>query len=456
MTKSKCILIVDDEAFMRKNIIDLLSPRGYRLVEAGDGEVAIAEAQRIQPDLILMDINMPKTDGLQALAAIKHDQPDIPIIVFTAYGTSERAIQAIKSGAYDYIEKPFELDEFMLIVERALKFSELLGEVKALRHRVSSFPSQDNVQIIGNSPQMREIFKLIGRVAPTNTTVLIHGESGTGKELIADAIQRHSARSDKPYIKVNCGAFSESVLESEIFGHEKGSFTGAIAQRQGRFELADGGTIFLDEIDTMPPSVQVRLLRVLQHQTFYRVGGEDPIHIDVRVIAATNSDIEQEVREGRFREDLFYRLNVVRINIPPLAQRTEDIPLLVRHFVQKYCPDRRLLVPYHEMEKLQLYSWPGNVRELENSIQSAIVMARENIMTFDDFPMPTKSERMHLALEEQLKNGHALREIVATIERDLILYALKKSEWNRTQAAKLLKINRRLLYSKMQEYGISE
>ncbi|MBN2226162.1 MAG: sigma-54-dependent Fis family transcriptional regulator [candidate division Zixibacteria bacterium] len=454
--KNKSILIVDDEAFMRKNIIDLLSSKGCRLSEAADGDEAIEKVSSSKPDLVLLDINLPKTDGLTALGEIKRILPDLPVIVFTAYGTSERAIKAMKAGAYDYIEKPFELDQFLLIIQRALEFSELLGEVKELRNKVSTISGDDDVHIIGSSSQMKEIFKLIGRVAPSDATVLIRGESGTGKELIADAIQRHSLRKKEAYVKVNCGGLSDSILESEIFGHEKGAFTGAIAQRQGRFELADGGTIFLDEIDTMSPSLQVRLLRVLEQQTFYRVGGEDPIHVDIRVIAATNSDLEKEVKEGRFREDLFYRLNVVRINIPPLSQRKEDIPILVKYFLQKYCPDRRLVVPYSEMEKLLSYTWPGNVRELENTIQSATVMARENIISIGSLPIASKGERFEIAVEQQLESGKSLRDILARIEKDLILHALRKNNWNRTEAAKYLQIHRRLLYTKILEFGIQQ
>nr|MBN2278073.1 sigma-54-dependent Fis family transcriptional regulator [candidate division Zixibacteria bacterium] len=455
MIKNKTILIVDDEAFMRKNIIDLLSSRECHTIEAEDGREAVDRVREHKPDIILLDINLPRMDGLTALKEIKKIMPDLPIIVFTAYGTSERAIQAMKAGAYDYLEKPFELDEFLLIIERALEFSELLDEVRELRNKVSSIPDNDDTQIIGASPQMKEIFKLIGRVAPSDATVLIQGESGTGKEMIADAIQRHSLRKHRPYIKINCGGFAESILESEIFGHEKGSFTGAIARRQGKFELADGGTIFLDEINSMPPSLQVRLLRVLQQKSFYRVGGEEPVHVDVRIIAATNRDVEMEVKEGRLREDLFYRLNVIRINLPPLVERKEDIPLLIKHFLQKFSPDKNLVVPYKEMEKLLMYSWPGNVRELENTIHSAIVMARENVITIDDLPIFAKGMQVNQALEEHLKRGIPLKKILANIEKDLIISALKNNNWNQTETARYLQIHRRFLYSKIREYKIS-
>ncbi len=456
MRRAKRILIVDDEVSMRKNLVDLLSSRGYSVTEAGDGLEALQAVSDNRFDLVLLDLNLPGMDGITALGEIRNSQPDLPVIIFTAYGTSERAIRAMKAGAYDYMEKPFELDEFMLIVQRAAEYSELLSEVRELRSKVSTITDKSNVQIIGSSPAMKDIFKLIGRVSGTDATVLIQGGSGTGKELIADAIQRHSRRAEKPYVKVHCGAFSESVLESEIFGHEKGAFTGAISQHQGRFELADGGTVFLDEINTMSPGLQIRLLRVLQDKMFYRVGGETPVRVDVRVIAAASNDVGDEVRHGRFREDLFYRLNVVQINIPPLLERREDIPFLARHFLQKYSPDRELMVTDRDMATLLAYNWPGNVRELENTIQSAIVLARENVINIGALPVPSRGMSGVISLEKQLEQGVSLRDILAKTEKDLIRTALIKSNWNRTRAAQYLGIHRRLLYSKMQEYGILE
>lgn len=456
MRRTRQILIVDDEISMRKNLVDLLSSNSYNVDEAGDGEEALVRVSERKFDLVLLDINLPHMDGISTLNEIKASHPDLPVIIFTAYGTSERAIRAMKSGAYDYIEKPFELDELMLIIQRAAEYSELLSEVRELRSKVSSISNKSDVHIIGSSPEMRDIFKLIGRVSGTDATVLIQGNSGTGKELIADAIQRHSRRAEKPYVKVHCGALSETVLESEIFGHEKGAFTGAIAMRQGRFELADGGTIFLDEINTMSPSLQVRLLRVLQEKAFYRVGGEEMVHVDVRVIAAANCDVAEEVRKGTFREDLYYRLNVVQINVPPLAERREDIPLLVRHFLQKHCPDRELIVPQEDMEILQSYSWPGNVRELENTIQSAVVLARENVISVGPLPAPSRASAAPLSPEKQLEQGVSLKDILARTESTLIRKALQRTHWNRTEAARYLGIHRRLLYSKMQEYGISD
>jgi two-component system response regulator AtoC len=451
----KHILVVDDEASMRRNVIDVLSPRGCKITEAADGIEGLKRVKEASFDLVLLDINLPKKDGLAVLAELKEIAPDVPVILFTAYGTSERAIQATKGGAYDYIEKPFELDDFIAIVERALAFSALIGELNEMRGLDEGAITSGNVEIVGHSPAMREIFKLIGRISSSDAAVLIQGESGTGKELIANAIQRHSLRQLKPYIKVNCGALAESVLESEIFGHEKGSFTGAVGRRAGKFELADGGTMLLDEVNSMPPSLQVRLLRVLEQHSFYRVGGEDPVRVNVRVLALSNKDLEQEVKSETFRKDLFYRLNVVRIDIPPLAERREDIPLLVNHFLRKYSPERELVVPPTEMSKLQSYPWPGNVRELENTIQRAIVMARENVITIEEIPMSVGDHGFLQHLKDQLKQGQNMKTIVADLEKKLILYALEIKGWSRTEAATYLGIHRRLLYSKMKEHGLS-
>lgn len=455
MKFSKSILIVDDEISMRKNISELLTSEGLTIIEATDGLEAIEKVKRMNPHAILLDINLPKADGITVLHEIKKIIPDTPIIILTAYGTSERAIEAMKTGAFDYMEKPFDLEEFLLIVRRALNYSDLIAEVRQLRSQVlvENKPITD-VQLIGRGLKMQEIFKIIGRVASTDATVLIHGESGTGKELIADAIQRHSYRKEKPFIKINCGALPESILESEIFGHEKGAFTGAIAQRLGRFELANGGTIFLDEIDSMPGALQVKLLRVLQDGTFERVGGKETLTADVRIIAATNKDIEHEVFTKRFREDLFYRLNVVRINVPPLRERPEDIPVLVEYFLRKHNLNNTVIVPAESLMKLQFYTWPGNVRELENIIQSSLVLSKGNILSIDHLPVTIKSDEDGILYDSMLSRGLPLKKIIVDIEKGLILKALKQANWNRTQAAKILHIHRRFLYSKIKEYNI--
>ena len=457
MKNQKTVLIVDDEAAMRKNLSELLGEEGFKIVEAADGESALRMVKDHQPNLILLDINLPRTDGLAVLVEVKRTQPNVPVIVFTAYGTSERAIQAMKSGAYDYLEKPFDLDEFLLTIRRALNYSDLLDEVQNLRTRLSDVPANlASSELIGTSAKMQEIFKTVGRVAGTDATVLIQGESGTGKELIADAIQRHSLRSEKPFIKVNCGGLPEMLLESEMFGHEKGSFTGAISRREGRFELANSGTIFLDEINNMPPTLQMKLLRVLQHRTFERVGGKETLTVDVRILAATNKDIEKEVKAGRFREDLYYRLNVVHIVIPPLREHLEDIPLLIEHFLNRYASGRRVLLSKEATQRVQTHTWPGNVRELENVIQRALVMAQGSVITKDDLPIESFPQKVAVEHRGGSEHRTPLRKLTAGFEKKLILQALSKTGWNRTKAAALLQIHRRLLFSKIKQYKIKE
>lgn len=450
----KKILIVDDEKAMRKNISDLLTPLGYETLEAGDGEAALAIFQTEKPNAVILDINIPKKDGLTVLKEIRNLSGDIPVIVFTAYGTSERAIEAMKLGAFDYLEKPFELDEFILTIERACDYNNLLSEVKNLRMIVnkSNLTAKDN--IISRNPKMQEIFKLIGRIAPTDATVLIQGESGTGKELIADAIQRHSLRAGKPYVKFNCGALSETVMESEIFGHEKGSFTGADSRRKGLFEIADGGTVYLDEINSMPKSLQVRLLRILQKQSFFRVGGVTPVSVNVRVIASANTDIEVEMGLGGFREDLYYRLSVVRITLPPLRERKEDIDLLLEYFIQKYNPHKKIIIPVESANILHAYDWPGNIRELENTIHSAIVTASDGLLAIQQLPLKPKTVREDHPFIDLIEKGLSLRQAIEYVERNIIEEALKMHGNNQTRTASYLKMNRRHLYSKMNEFSL--
>jgi DNA-binding NtrC family response regulator len=363
----------------------------------------------------------------------------------------------MKAGAYDYLDKPFELDEFLLVVRRALTFGDLLGEVKQLRSTVSiNTQLSATSQLVGISQKSQEIFKLIGRAAPSEATVLIQGESGTGKELIADAIQRHSLRKEKPFIKVDCGGLTETLLESELFGHEKGAFTGAVSQRKGRFELADGGTILLDEVNNMTPALQMKLLRVLQQKTFERVGGKDTHTVDVRIIAATNRNLEDEMKAGRFRQDLFYRLNVIHIVIPPLRDRPEDIPVLVDHYLKRIKPTQKIVVPEESLKKLMTYSWPGNVRELENVIQRALVMTQGSLITIDHLPFSSPPALGNNSGNTLLQEGFNLKSYLTTTEKNLIVEALEKTNWNRTLTAKLLNINRRLLFSKMLYYNLKQ
>jgi DNA-binding NtrC family response regulator len=457
MKEQRTILIADDEASMRSNLSELLTEEGYALLEATDGVAAVEQARSCHPDVVLLDINLPRLDGLAALKEIRKAVPEAVVIVFTAYGTSERAIQAMKAGAYDYIEKPFDLDEFLLIVRRSLQYRDLIGEVKHLRSQIAERrqPGGDD-SIIGSGGRMQEIFKLIGRVAPTDATVLIQGESGTGKELIADAIQRHSLRASKPFVRVNCGALPETLLETEMFGHEKGSFTGATSQHKGRFELADGGTTFLDEVNNMPPSLQMKLLRVLQQQSFERVGGKETLRVDVRVIAATNKDLESEMKEGRFREDLFYRLNVIHIKVPPLRDHPEDISVLAEHFLRKYSPSKPFVLSNEVMRKFRLYSWPGNIRELENVIQRSLVLARSDVITLENLPLSLRAEGELIASSTLWQQGMPLRKILADVEKEIILKALQETGGNRTRAAAILHIHRRQLFSKIKQYSIRD
>ncbi|MBU1011749.1 MAG: sigma-54 dependent transcriptional regulator [Bacteroidetes bacterium] len=455
MDNEKKILIVDDEASMRRNIVDLLSMKGYSLLEAKTGEEAIDMIESTTLDILILDINLPNMSGLEVLKLTKNNYPELPCIMLTAYGTSEKAIEAMKLGAFDYMEKPFELEEFIMIIERALKHSELLKELKQLRSKVSSSKSEEGSKIISKNSKMQEIFKTIGRISATDASVLIQGESGTGKELIADAIQRHSHLTDKPYVKINCGALSESLLESEIFGHEKGSFSGAESQRKGLFELANEGTVFLDEVNSMPPSLQVRLLRIIQGQSFFRVGGTTPLKVNVRIIAATNKDIEDEVKAGRFREDLYYRLNVARINIPPLRDRPDDIHVLIDYFFQKYSPTQKLILQEDSLQNILDYHWPGNVRELENTIHRASIMTTDNIIRIDKLPHETnRRTNLNATLQSYLNDKYSFKSIIADIEKKLLTEALKINNYNQSKTADYLKMNRRLLYSKVNEHSI--
>ncbi|MCK5134453.1 MAG: sigma-54-dependent Fis family transcriptional regulator [Bacteroidales bacterium] len=449
----KLILVVDDESSIRRNVSDLLTPLGYSVITAENGDVAIDTFKEEVPGLVILDINLPGKNGLQVLEEIKALNKDIPVIMFTAFGTSERAIKAMKSGAYDYIEKPFELDEFLLIIERAFQFGNLLKEVEQLRTMVDSPGSAStNDDIIGKSSKMRGIYKLIGRVATTDATILIQGESGTGKELVADALQRHSLINEKPYVKINCGAISESLLESEIFGHEKGAFTGAFTQRKGIFEIANGGTIYLDEINSMPPSLQVKLLRILQKQPFFRVGGDKPVNVNVRIIASSNKDIKAEVESGQFREDLYYRLNVVFIKVPPLRERMSDIVLLVEHFVNKFSPNCKIIVTRDTIRKLMKYNWPGNVRELENTIQSAMVTSSGEILEIGQISAHSNDDVDSADYMKMIDKGMSLKDVISFVEKKIIFDSLEKCNNNQSEVAEYLKMNRRLLYSRLKEW----
>ncbi len=446
----KTILIVDDEKNMCWALEKGLQQGGYRTLVAGDGERGVEVALAESPDLVLLDLKMPRLDGLEALRRIKDARPGLPVVMITAHGSVPTAIEAMKMGAYDYVSKPFDIEEIRLMIEKALQVEDLTQEVARLRQEVEGRYSFQN--IIGKSPRMQAVFDLVERVAQTGASVIIYGESGTGKELVAKAIHFLSPRRHQPYIQVNCAALPETLLESELFGHERGAFTGAVARRQGRFELADGGTLFLDEIGELSPAVQVKLLRVLQEKAFERVGGGETLRVDVRIIAATNRDLSAAMAEGRFREDLYYRLNVVPITLPSLRERREDIPLLVEHFLKKFDGQGRVVGLTPEASKLLTeYRWPGNVRELENAIERAVIICRQNRVTAEDLPPEVRdvampARRSGIKLPE---GGVSLREV----EKELIRQALDRAGGNQTAAARLLGISRHTLLYRLQKYG---
>jgi two-component system response regulator HydG len=399
-----------------------------------------------------MDIRMARMSGIDALKEIKKISPGIPILIMTAYASVETAVDALKSGAYDYIIKPLDTEKLKRIISAELEHSDLKQEVAVLKERLGDRFDLSN--IIGKSKKMKEVFEILAMAAPSDATVLIRGESGTGKELIANAIHQNSPRVGNPFIRVNCAALPEPLLESELFGHERGAFTGAVSMRKGRFELANGGSIFLDEISEMSPAMQARLLRVLQEQEFDRVGGMKTVKVDVRVISATNKDLELEVKEGRFREDLFYRLNVISVPLPPLRERKEDIPLLAEHFLLVFSEKNRRVIKGFQPKTLDLFmrhDWPGNVRELENTIERSVIMTRSESISPGDLPMNIQA--LSGDLEEDntgVRPGWSMKEV----ERDLIIKTLEQTGGNKTKAAEILGINRKTLQNKLKEYEV--
>ncbi len=451
-------LVVDDEKATRTNIRDLLRAEAFSVDEAVDGVSALEKAKANAYDVVLLDIRMPKMDGLTVLRHLKKHQPHLPVIMFTAFGTSDRAIEAMKMGAFDYVTKPFDVDELLAIIRRALEHQKLSAEVRVLRKRLAEVEAGDFQpdQFVSHAPSMQKIFKMIGKVAPSRATVLIEGETGTGKELVANAIWYHSTRREAPYVKVNCAAIPEGLLESELFGHEKGAFTDAHVQRKGHFEVADGGTLFLDEVGEMSPKLQSKLLRVLEQNEFQRVGGKELLKVDVRIVAATNRNLRDEIKIGRFRKDLYYRLQVVHLAIPPLRERLEDIPALVSHFLKKFGRKKDLTLTKDALDMLRQYEWPGNVRELENVIERAVVLAGDKFISAEHLSLPAlhASESRWKRFDTSTGSTLSLRKIVAGVERDVILQALAKVQWNKTRAAKLLEIDRRVLFDKIKYYDL--
>jgi two-component system response regulator HydG len=447
----KKILVVDDDTAHRMMLHAVLSDEGYSVTEADDGTTAVKAVQQEFYDLILMDVRMTEMDGVEALEEIKKISPGIPVLMMTAYPSVPPAVKAMKLGALDYLTKPLDTDELRLRIAKLLGQHTLKAEQQQVKIRLSNTSG-----LIGSSEKMQQLFETLALVAPTDTTVLILGESGTGKELVADAIHVNSSRADNPLVKVNCAALPETLLESELFGHEKGAFTGAIARRKGRFEIADGGTIFLDEIGELPVSVQVKLLRVLQEQQFEPVGSSKTTTVDVRVIAATNRNLEEEMAQGRFREDLFYRLNVFPIHVPPLRERKEDIQPLAEFFLTKYREKHKRQMKGFTPRSLDLfmrYDWKGNIRELENTVERSVILCQEEYITPYHLPTPLQALASELEVDTpDLEAGITIKEM----EKQLILSTLKQYDGNRTKTAEALGISRRSLQMKLKEYRINE
>ena len=450
------ILIMDDEERERRRIGDHLGRKGHEVLAVSSVNEAIEAIRHGRFDVFLTDCNIPGVDALRTSDEARRINPDMAVIIMTSFGTIETAVRAIKAGAYDYLPKPVDLDQLVVLIGRISERQNLIRENIELREQLRERYKFD--EIVSASDIMEEALNLAGRVAASNATVLLRGESGTGKELVAKAIHYHSPRADFPLVKVNCAALPETLLESELFGHEKGAFTGAAARRIGRFEAADKGTLFLDEIGELAPAMQVKLLRVLQEREFERLGGNQTIKTDVRVITATNRDIEKAIREGLFREDLYYRLNVVSIVIPPLRERKEDIPGLIDHFVTRYAKENRKEISGISAEARDLlmrYSYPGNVRELENIIERAVVLSKKGHVTAADLPLHLRAVTEEGALPAR-KPKDTLNETLDTVERGLIIEALKEAGGVQTRAAERLGISERVLRYKLKKYRIKE
>ena len=450
------ILVVDDDAVARELLAEALKKEGYDVEAFGSGEAAIARGREGRVDLVLTDIRMGAVDGLTVLREFKRMSQDTAIVVLTAFGSLEGAIEAIKQGAYDYLAKPFKKEEIKLVVQRSLDHCRLLRENTKFREELKN--KDEWSPLVGSSPAMLEVYKLVARVSESKSTVLLQGESGTGKELIARAIHGNSPRRDKPFVPVNCGALPDTLLESEMFGYEKGAFTGAVGTKTGLFESASGGTLFLDEIGELGQALQVKLLRVMQDHEVRRVGGTHSIKVDVRIIAATNRDLEQFVKEGKFRDDLFYRLNVVRITLPSLTERQEDIPMLAHYFLQKCATGTTTPVRgFHPdtMDLLNRYRWPGNVRELENAIERAVSLSHGPLVTPDDLPAAIRQAPIHA--DAKPESPDATEPVCLTleeVEKRHLVRVLKETKGNKVKASKILGIDRRTLYRMAERFGL--
>lgn len=442
------VLVADDEAPIRDALQRTLSKEGYAVVEAQDGALALDLLRKTEVDLILVDLRMPKVDGLALLKAVRASDISLPVIMITGHGTIDDAVQSLKLGAFDFIQKPFKRYELLRAVEKAVSTRKLIEENRQLREKLAA--SERSHPIIGTSPAMRDVLDLVAQVAPSLATALIRGESGTGKELVAEALHRMSRRADRPFVRVSCAALPETLLEAELFGHERGAFTGAVSRRKGRFEVADTGTLFLDEISELSPVTQVKLLRVLQEGEFERIGSSTTLRVDVRLVAATNADLRERVKEGRFREDLFYRLNVVEIRLPPLRERPGDIMILADHFRQRFCArDQKRITGFTDRARdaLESYRWPGNVRELENAIERAVVLTTGD--TIDGKHLPKE------VLSDEESGSEILIPIGTTLDDAkcrIIRATLHAADGDKKRAAEMLGIATRTVYRTLERF----
>lgn len=452
MMKAK-VLIADDEPRIRKVITLLLKDEGYDVKTVENGQQAVEAVAEFLPDVVLLDQQMPLLTGVEALERIKQIRPEQVIVFVTAFGSISLAVDAVKKGAYDFIEKPFDNDKLLLTVRRAAEHSRLKGEVDILKSHLNN----KKISIIGETTGLRQVIAQVKRVAETDATVLIHGESGTGKELIARTVHTESKRAMNPFVAINCGAIPLALMESELFGHEKGAFTDAKEMQQGTFERANGGTLFLDEIGELPMDAQVKLLRVLEERKITRVGGKKAIPVNVRIVAATNRNLDDEVKKGRFRLDLLFRLNVFTVTLPPLRERKEDIPLLVDYFIAKHNKALNLSIQSisrQAMDMLCSYDWPGNVRDLENAIQSAMILSPEGVIQTAHLPLRVKGYEQTESIGTVPSEGSSIKDVNAQVEKELILETLKKNNFNRTLTAEALNISRKTLFNKMRKYEI--
>ncbi|UCE99856.1 MAG: sigma-54-dependent Fis family transcriptional regulator [Planctomycetota bacterium] len=450
--EEKSILVVDDDRIILDSLCEFLSLEGFQAIGTETLNGAVAELQKQGHSLVITDVHLPDGDGLELLDVIRKEYPQTVLIAITGYGSIESAVKAIKMGAYDYLTKPIVDDELRLAVERAIKQQSLMSENESLRLQLEQKYSLEN--IISHDYKMAKIFDLVEAIADSKSTILMTGPSGTGKSILARAIHHRSSRSNMPFIEVSCGALPETLLESELFGHVKGAFTGAVSNKEGKFLAADGGTVFLDEVANASPALQVKLLRVLEERQFEPVGSNKTETIDIRILLASNKDLNKEVREGRFREDLFYRVNVVMIDLPPLCERVGDVRLLAKHFLRIHCVQHKkekLGITDEAMEYLERYSWPGNVRELENVIERAVLLSKDKHIGPDDLPEAVTEGQ---STQQKEYKTMSLKEALAEPEKNLIRQALESNQWNRQETAKALAINRTTLYKKMKQYGL--